>query len=106
MARMNLVAEYTGIGGGPHVFISVTNDSGSAIEGLTESKFIFQTLAGPTGLGGAQSINAGVATPSRPGVYWFSLQLPAGAYVIAITMTGYKGWSKLEGQTLLKFTVT
>lgn len=105
MARMNLVAVYVGIGA-PRVLVSVTNDSGTSVEGLTESKFTFETVAGPTGIGGADWINAGVATVSRPGVYWFTLPLQAGVYVIAITMKGHLGWATLRGQTLLKFTVT
>ena len=105
MARMNLVAAYAQIGG-PRLLISVTADSGTPVEGLTESNFTFEQLAGPNGIGGAQAINAGVATPSRPGVYWFTLQLQAGGYVIAITMKGFKGFVSYKGQTLLKFTVT
>jgi len=103
-ARMNLSAVFVEIGA-PRLLVSVTNDSGTPVEGLTASHFTFEQLAGPTGIGGADLINKGVATPSRPGVYWFTLPLQSGVYVIAITMKGLQGVSQLKGQTLLKFTV-
>jgi hypothetical protein len=105
MARMNLVAAYMQLGA-PRLLISVTNDSSIPVEGLTEGHFTFEKVASPSGIGGADPINASVATVSRPGVYWFTLPLESGTYTIAITMKGYKGLMTVRGQTLLRFTIT
>jgi hypothetical protein len=50
-ARMNLSAVFVEIGA-PRLLVSVTNDSGTPVEGLTASHFTFEQLAGPTGIGG------------------------------------------------------
>jgi len=111
--RMNLVATASTFGGGLNVVaVSVTDDSGDPVEGLSKGHFHLTALSWPGSWIGKQSLTFKDVSMPVPGFYAFNLNdekgngLSPGHYTIAIAMSGNAPGSgpltqQITGQTLV-----